>query len=457
MTWNSLRSSSFVRPSAGLLHGLLLGLTLYVAVHDPASIYPSAQDTDTSWGSGWLTPILALANVIVWGLTSSAEEKRLGRQALGRLPIVPALAAGSLLIYSLWYAVSVHAPILGWAQVAVACAATLLLSSVLFAAGTDGRGVFVGITAAGIAVCAEGLVHLFSRLEDSRQLIALSGVRYGSGDPFLANRLGNGMLPYPTLLVSLLLVFASISLGLAASAERRWGRLLALAAYLVNVVCIWLTASRGGLVILVLLTFAHIGLIASDTLRGANRPSGLRFMSAGAGCLMALITGFIARLVLTRGSILRADGSLSSRVHMWRICWRVFTQNPLTGGGPGAFQHAWRVYIQHAPYPEYAVPHSLYFGILCEGGIILMAAVAALFCGIALEVWRIARSNGPVTERRLLLAFALGLLAVLVHDLNENSFQMHAIYLLSCVFAGMVIGIRARYLRYNGVGGAPGE
>jgi len=74
----------------------------------------------------------------------------------------------------------------------------------------------------------------------------------------------------------------------------------------------------------------------------------------------------------------------------------------------------------------------------------LFAGAAVLFVSIVWETWKAVRSPINENDRRLLLAFGAGILAVLVHDLNENSFQMHPIYLLSCVFAGMVIGIAGR-------------
>lgn len=417
------------------VHAVLLGITLYAAAHDSATIY--VHMPDPAWLGGWLAPGLAIANLLLWIAAAPAEERREGLRSLTRVPALPAAAAGLLALYGLYYSRAVGAPLSAWLQPALSCAATFTLVQALAATRRPARPLYIGLSMASVCICTEGLIHLFSRVDDPGKLIIVTGNRWASGDPFAA-RLGNGALPYPTLLVSLFLVFASLALGLAAAARTGPGRLLAVAVYALNGACVWLTASRGGIVLLVLLTLVHVALAA---LGRARRPALARFVGAGAIAAGLLFAGIVVRLVLTRGSILRADGSLSSRVKMWRVCWRIFQSSPLTGGGPGAFREGWRGFIRRWDYPEYSVPHSLYFGILSEGGLLLFALAAALFLGLAHETWQAARISTK-TDKVLVISFALGLLAVLAYDLNENSFQMHPMYVLTAAFAGIVIGLR---------------
>jgi len=422
------------------LHALLLGLTVYVAAHDSATIY--VHMPDPAWLGGWLSPVLAVANLLLRLLTAPPQRRNAVTRALLHPPPVPAAAAGFLALYGLAYTLSTHASLVGWSQITTTCVCCYVLALALATTGESLFTLLSGLSIGGVAICVEGLLQLLPRVRTPEQLMAVNGSRYASGDPFLANRLGNGSLPYPTLLVSLFLVFGSLALGLAATSRTWLARLAALAAWLLNGICAWLTASRGGVAIFILMSLAHGGAAA---LWHAPRPHLNRAIAAISLTTALLFAGIVARLVLTKGSMLRADGSLSSRVKMWRICWHVFRANPLTGGGPGAFGEAWRAFIRTNSFPEYSVPHSLYFGILCEGGLMLFAAAAALFAGLAVETWRIIKSPVSETDRRLVLAFALGLLAVLTHDLNENSFQMHPIYLLSAVFAAIVIGLRAAH------------
>lgn len=420
------------------IHALLLGLTVYVAAHDSATIYPNMPDP--TWLGGWLSPALALANMLLWLVTTHTAERQGALHAIARLPVVPAAAAALLALYGLFYTLATHGSVVGWVHVTATCVCVFVLAAGLTANRVSVRTLAAGLSAGGIAVCAEGLFRLLSRVRSPEQLMAVSGSRYASGDPFFANRLGNGSLPYPTLLVSLFLVFGSLALGLAVTSRAWPQRLLAAAVWLLNGTCAWLTASRGGMALFILMSLAHG---AAAALWRARRPQISRAVAAISIAAATLFAGLVGRLVLTKGSILRADGSLSSRVKMWRICWHAFRANPLTGGGPGAFREGWRAFIRANPYPEYSVPHSLYFGMLCDGGLALFALAAALFVGAAMETWRVVRSPIAESDRRLLLAYSLGLLAVLAHDLNENSFQIHSICLLSATFAGIVIGLRS--------------
>jgi O-antigen ligase len=417
------------------LHALLLGLTIYAAAHDSATIY--VHMPDPAWLGGWLAPGAAIANLLLWLATASGEQRREGLVAIVGIPVLPSIAAALLTLYGLYYSLTVGAPF-AWIQPTLSCAATVVLLQALAATRRPIRPLIIGLSAAGVCICAEGLVHLFSRVDDPNKLMIVTGNRWASGDPFFANRLGNGALPYPTLLVSLFLVFASLALGLGGTARTWPGRLLAMAAYALNATCAWLTASRAGIVILVLLTLVHIAVAALGRTRS---PQLARFVGVGAAAGCVLFAGIVAKLVLTKGSILRADGSLSSRVKMWRVCWHVFRSRPLVGGGPGAFLAGWRTFIRSWDYPEYSVPHSLYFGILSEGGLSLLAVAAALFVGLVQQTWAVVRSANN-TDARLVTAYALGLLAVLAHDLNENSLQMHPMYLLTASFAGIVLGLR---------------
>lgn len=429
------------------LHLWLFAAAVYVAAHDPASIY--AVTVDTSWGGGWLWPGLIWGNALLWfGYT----QRRIplppeGGSLLRSLPLylwLPALAFAAL---STVYAVGAGRLTARWGAEAVAYPLTVLMMADIFrrtqwmpsAEGEPAqpsnrhpsRPLLLGLAVAGAAVCVEGMVALFTREgNDLGLLVIFPRFLRSTSRPYAEYRLGGDGLPYPTLLASLLLVFAAVSLGLVAGAKTKGERTAWWGLWALLALCMGLTASRAGVIFLLLMTLAH-----------AARRRGV-WRSAALGSMARLGTGVALALIEAPGRFLRGDGSLRSRFHMWRVCLRIARNHLLVGGGPDAFSIAWPDYARRFGYPHYVVPHSLYFGLLAEGGLLLLTAAGLLIAGVAREVGFVLRSAAPSAAREGLLALALGLTAALAHDLIENACRTAPLYLLGCALAGMAVGMR---------------
>jgi O-antigen ligase len=306
------------------------------------------------------------------------------------------------------------------------------------------RPFFQALTAAGVALCLEAVARLLQRSPDPAALLASFPFLRLTSNPDIEGRLGGVPLPYPTMFVSLLIVFASVALGLLRLAKTPGERLLWGGAFGLNALCIVMTGSRAGLVYFLVMTLLHL----------AQRSAAWRRIAFGGAVL--LFGGVLLLLARSHGGLLRGDASLKARFHMWRVCLKIARDNPLFGGGPNAFPTRWHEYARYYGYPDYSVPHSLPMSLLADGGLLMLAMAALLLTGLAQGVRDLRRSTAPREARELVSSLALGLAITLAHDLIETSFRMISIYLLTAALAGMLLGLERRW-KGRGGGIAPGN
>jgi O-antigen ligase len=132
--------------------------------------------------------------------------------------------------------------------------------------------------------------------------------------------------------------------------------------------CVILTASRGGLIIIL------IGMIAFplyfrlfDTRRRVLVSLGIifimMFIILNRDSLISNLERNIERLSST--AEMMQEGRLSGRERIWKAGFEVYKENPIIGVGAGGFRHA----VEQHLYRQWA-PHNAYISILVDVGII---------------------------------------------------------------------------------------
>lgn len=111
----------------------------------------------------------------------------------------------------------------------------------------------------------------------------------------------------------------------------------------------------------------------------------------------------------------------SVRVQIWRTSTELIRQHPLLGVGPNAFEAPYREAVPKLYWPPLewlvAQPHSLYFALLTETGVLGFAAFVWLLVGW----WRAALTPiRSLAARPWALAALLSLLAILVHGFVDT-------------------------------------
>ena len=201
-------------------------------------------------------------------------------------------------------------------------------------------------------------------------------------------------------------VIAIVLVGGLAVYTRHWrGRAAALAALAVLVPTLYLTSSRGALIVL------PVGALVMLYFGGRI---GLR-----AALLLVLAAGIAASIALaSSGLSLSALGH--NRQHYWRVAWNDFQANPWLGSGAGSFGNYW---LHHRPTTEFVRDaHSLYVTTLAELGPV----------GLALVILALALPLAALRGRRepLVGTAAGGYVAFVLHTGIDWDWQMPAVTLV---------------------------
>jgi len=205
-------------------------------------------------------------------------------------------------------------------------------------------------------------------------------------------------------------------------------RALAGLAIALDVAGLVLSGSRSGLLL------AAGSLLLFFLLRRGARTARAAVLAAAAGAVFLLALLLLSaspgslggRLVSTFDSSHALATRISARPILWRAAWRLFRENPLHGGGMGAFQ--WRLpdllAVERAHSPMRDNPGSAYFQALAETGLIgLLLLLVFAFLLARDAVRRLVRHDGePVEEASALAVLAfLGVLVVGSHWLAADA------------------------------------
>jgi O-antigen ligase len=220
---------------------------------------------------------------------------------------------------------------------------------------------------------------------------------------------------------------ALFSICLAASASPRTGRLVLALLAVVNFAWVFLTGSRGSLVLAgVCMAFLAVRL--------AGAAPRIAFFAAAALCALLLSGAFGQResYALSRiGKLLDPEESLtertSGRSDLARAAWRMFLDRPMLGMGTGGFASRWSRLqdgsgISSFGYGREMQAHSAWMKTLAENGLPGFLLLAAFVLSFAVSGWK--------NRARGLLAPGLLVSAVLALALVSTEFQSKGLWLL---------------------------
>lgn len=190
-------------------------------------------------------------------------------------------------------------------------------------------------------------------------------------------------------------------LGLKLTARRGW--LYRLYPF-VAPVAVALTASRGGLIIMLIAMLFVVCTFQKVSTRGK-----VLFVAAW---LSVLVVGYqlVPAESLQRWATIGTEitqGSLNSRLYIWEAGLKVFSNNPILGVGAGAFRTGVIRQLGRA-----IAPHNVYLSILVEQGLIGLGIFLTM---LGMFLWKILQMRGL---ERLLLIFLLGMWMVGALSLN---------------------------------------
>ena len=139
-------------------------------------------------------------------------------------------------------------------------------------------------------------------------------------------------------------------------------------------------------------------------------------------------------------------GTLSGRAFIWQTALAVIARHPLDGAGPGTF--SW-VRLAESPellnrYPVYHA-HNLVLQVLADGGVLLLAAIAALS---VVYVRHVARGTVPMTPaHRAGIGSLAGFAAILMMDELTQLPALTALAIGSAAFIAHDRSFRAASMR----------
>ena len=251
------------------------------------------------------------------------------------------------------------------------------------------------------------------------------GLIVSPASPDEAGRLASGALD-PNYLAAVLVGGIFLSLGLAAASKRGTGAsLLGLAGAAFCLLSLFLTASRGGLVALIVAALAAIAF--GGRWRGLVAVLALLF-AFGGYLYFATIAPQSDRDRISQVTQGEA-GTQEGRATIWKVGWRMFEAQPVEGVGAGNFPTAALKYVVRpgqAPrsdrlISEPAVAHNTYLGVLAELGLVggaLFFSLIAFSVGSAAVAARRFRDFGD----RQMEALSRGLFAAVVGVLAADFF-----------------------------------
>jgi O-antigen ligase len=229
--------------------------------------------------------------------------------------------------------------------------------------------------------------------------------------------------------------------------SRRWVRGSALAIALLMVVTVFLSASRGGLIGLVV-----AGMMLFVRRRGGSGRFlyGLVAIVVGIMLVRELVPEQVVERITNIPGITRSDpeassaggGSLERRRYTYEIGLQIWRTAPIVGVGPGNWPYM-RFLLD--PLHSVGVAHNSYLAALAEGGIISLVLYLTLFYVTVRDLLRCERHPDSVQRAKddglhwLLPATRICLIAFLVFSLFGDLWDLVFSYFLIGVAAVLII------------------
>ncbi len=218
---------------------------------------------------------------------------------------------------------------------------------------------------------------------------------------------------------------------------------VALAAALLMVVTVFLSASRGGLV----------GLAVASALMFVRRRVGAQSIAYGAAALLVggmLVTQLVPPESLERitnlpgvtgSGEMEGSGSIQRRQYTYGIGLKLWSQGPILGVGLGNWGYK-RFLID--PIRSAAAPHNAYMKALTEGGVVTLLLYLSLFYVTLRQLNMIIAHPGAVAWARadgvewMVHGVRIGLLTFLVFSLFADLFDLIFFYFLIGLAASLI-------------------
>ena len=287
-----------------------------------------------------------------------------------------------------------------------------------------------------------GVIQHFTGLDLARQLMG----KAPDIDPFSSGRgyRTNGLHPSGiTYAHNLLfpLTFATVY-GLAPGIPARRRTVLAVG-WVAMVLALVFSATRG-----VWLAFIVV-LLATALVRG-----GRAALAAGAALavVVALLAGVDAGVRARARSAFDLPANLG-RTQIWRANVDMARERPLLGWGYGNYKRVRQPFYDRYPDADTkAHAHNNFLQMLVDGGLVTLAAFAALFVVIIRHGWRGYRALTPAEEptRSVLLATLLAVVGFLVGGLTQYNFGDAEV----AIFLWFTVGLVMRAAAFTGTGRA---
>jgi O-antigen ligase len=298
------------------------------------------------------------------------------------------------------------------------------------------KALLAALVAGGAMAAAYGIVA-------SPNLSGLAGSPTAAAD---LDRLG-GTIADPNLLAAVLVVSFVLAAALTATTSSPAARWALMGAAGLALLCVFLTASRGGVV--GLLAALATGIVLARGRRAAAIAGALAVVAAS-----ALYVGLFDPGVVQRYST--ADGG-NGRTDLWKVGWRMVEANPVHGVGGGNFRDASVHYVLAQPgsiedsqfiidQPRFA--HNVYLEVLAELGVVGLALFLALVGAAIGTGVRAARRFGRLGDGDMELlsrAVVVALVALLAMDFFlSDQFSKQLWLLLALCPALLAIADRRR-------------
>jgi O-antigen ligase len=219
--------------------------------------------------------------------------------------------------------------------------------------------------------------------------------------------------------------------------QRRLAWLLAasitLAVFLTGSRAAYLGAGIGSLVIFVL-------LVSRTRLREIAGGFLVRAARNRAKASIAVLPTLIALVLLPAIALRFARGGVGIRLDLWSSALSIFTDHPLTGGGPGTWvQLKVLANPPGVPNPIFSQAHDMYVQVAAELGVVGLVALAVLLIAVGRRFAAARQRHG---DRIRLEAIAVlgGLVAFAVESVFDNTMNLPAICML---LVGVVAWVEA--------------
>ena len=231
-----------------------------------------------------------------------------------------------------------------------------------------------------------------------------------------------------TIASILLLVFPLPAAGLAIF--KGWKRLFSLICVLLMSAGLAVTMSRGALVALVLAVLISAPLLWRVGFKWKQ-------WLASFAILGILLFALPADLLETNAALIayRWENPDLNRAELMETSWRIFTDNPMLGVGPGqignALSHRITVPDEYTPYMN---GHNLVLDALAQNGLFAGIAMLTMVGFVLWAAWRaLKREANPVA-----VALWVAILSAVLHNMVEPSFESQYFQIVFWSVAAMV-------------------